>query len=68
MVAQFCWGLERYEVGKVIEKEKGIVVEVGIDLKKPACPRCHSAKLYQHGRAKKRIVLHALESGQEGLP
>jgi len=31
-------GLEGYEVGKVIEEEKGIVVEVGTDLKKPACP------------------------------
>jgi len=34
-------GLEGYEVGKVIEEEKGIVVEVGTDLKKPACPCCN---------------------------
>ena len=31
-------GLEGYEVGKVIGEEKGIVVELGTELKKPACP------------------------------
>ena len=49
--------LEGYEVGKVIEEEKGIVVEVGAGFFKPACPKCDSAKLYRHGRAKKRRVL-----------
>ena len=51
-------GLKGYEVGKVSEEEKGIVVEVATELKKPACPRCDSAKLYRHGRAKKRKILH----------
>jgi len=58
-------GLEGYEVGKVNEEEKGIVVEVGTDLKKPACPRCDSAKLYRHGRAKKRRVLHGWSQGKK---
>ena len=58
-------GLEGYEVGEVIEEAKGIVVEVGTDLKKPACPHCDSAKLYQHGRAKKRRVLHAWSQGKK---
>ncbi len=58
-------GLEGYEVGEVIEEVKGIVVEVGTDLKKPACPHCDSAKLYQHGRAKKRRVLHAWSQGKK---
>jgi len=58
-------GLEGYEVGKVIEEEKGIVVEVGTHLKKPACPCCDSAKLYRHGRAKKRIVLHGWSQGKK---
>jgi len=34
-------GLKGYEVGKVSEEEKGMLVEVGTDLKNPACPRCH---------------------------
>ena len=46
-------GLKGYEVGKVSEEEKGIMVEVTTELKKPACPCCDSAKLYRHGRAKK---------------
>jgi len=58
-------GLEGYEVGKVTEEERGIVVEVGTDLKKPACPRCDSAKLYRHGRAKKRRVLHGWTHGKK---
>jgi len=51
-------GLEGYEVGKAIGKERGIVVEVGAELRKPACSRCNSVNLYRHGRAKKRRVLH----------
>jgi len=58
-------GLEGCEVGEVIEEAKGIVVEVGTDLKKPACPHCDSAKLYHHGRAKKRRVLHAWSQGKK---
>ena len=58
-------GLKGYEVGKVNEEEKGIVVEVGTELKKPACPRCDSAKLYRHGRAKKRKVLHGWSQGKK---
>jgi len=58
-------GLEGYEVGEVIEEAKGIVVEVGTDLKKPACPHCDSAKLYRHGRAKKRRVLHGWSQGKK---
>ncbi len=45
--------LEGYEVGKVIGKEGGIVVEVGTELRKTACSRCNSVKLYRRGRAKK---------------
>ena len=56
-------GLEGYEVGEVIGEERGIVVEVGIKSKKPACPRCNSVKLYRHGRAKKRRVLHGWSQG-----
>jgi transposase len=58
-------GLEGYEVGKVIGEEKGIVVELGTELKKPACPRCNSVKLYRHGRAKKRRVLHGWSRGKK---
>jgi len=58
-------GLEGYEVGKVIEEEKGIVVEVGTELRKPACPRCDSARLYRHGRAKKRRILHGWSQGKK---
>jgi transposase len=57
-------GLAGYGVGKVVKEEKGIVVEVGADLKKPACPRCDSANLYRHGRAKKRKVLHGWSQGR----
>ncbi len=58
-------GLAGYEVGEVIEEAKGIVVEVGTDLKKPACPHCDSANSYRHGRAKKRRVLHAWSQGEK---
>jgi transposase len=58
-------GLEGYEVGEVIEEAKGIVVEVGTDLEKPACPHCDSAELYRHGKAKKRRVLHAWSQGKK---
>ena len=58
-------GLKGYEVGKVSEEEKGIVVEVATELKKPACPRCDSAKLYRHGRAKKRKILHGWSQGKK---
>jgi len=58
-------GLEGYEVGKVTEEEKGIVVDVGAGLKKPACPRCDSARLYRHGRAKKRSLLHGWSQGKK---
>ena len=58
-------GLAGYEVGKVIEEEREIVVEVGADSKKPACPRCDSARLYRHGRAKKRRVLHGWSQGRK---
>jgi transposase len=58
-------GLEGYKVGKVIEEGKGIVVEVGTDLIKPVCLRCDSAKLYRHGRAKKRRVLHGWSQGKK---
>jgi len=51
-------GLKGYEVGKVLGEARGIVVELGIELKKPVCPRCNSVKLYRHGRAKRRRVLH----------
>ena len=57
--------LEGYGVGEVIEEEKGIVVEVGTDVNKPACPCCDSAKLYRHGRAKKRRVLHGWSQGNK---
>ena len=57
--------LEGYEVGKVIEEEKGIVVEVGTELKKQVCQCCSSAKLYRHGRAKKRRVLHGWSQGKK---
>jgi len=58
-------GLEGYELGKVIGEERGIVVEVETELKKPACPCCNSVKLYRHGRAKKRRVLHAWSQGKK---
>lgn len=58
-------GLEGYEVGEVIGEEKGIVVEVGIKLRKQACPRCNSVKLYRHGRAKKRRVLQGWSQGRK---
>jgi len=58
-------GLAGYEVGKVIKEEREIVVEAGADLKKPACPRCDSARLYRHGRAKKRRVLHGWNQGRK---
>ncbi len=51
-------GLGGYEVGEVIEKAKGIVVEVGTELKTLACSHCDSGKSYRYGRAKKRTVLH----------
>ena len=38
-------GLEGDEIGKVIGKEGGIVVEVGTDLRKPASSCCDSVKL-----------------------
>ena len=58
-------GLEGYEVGKAIEEEKGIVVEVGADFFKPACPKYDSAKLYRHGEAKKRRALHGWSQGKK---
>ena len=57
-------GLKGYEVGDVIEEEKGIVVEVRIKSRKPACPRCSSVELYRHGRARKRRVLHGWSQGR----
>ena len=53
-------GLEGHKVGELSEEEKGILVEVEAEGKKPGCPRCDSAKLYRHGRAKKRKVLGIL--------
>ncbi len=58
-------GLEGYEVGEVIGEERGIVVDVGIKSKKLAYPRCNSVKLYRHGRAKKRRVLHGWSQGKK---
>lgn len=46
-------GLKVYEVGKLVEEEKVIVVEVRTDLKRLAYPRCDSANLYWHGGAKR---------------
>ena len=51
-------GLEGHKVGEVSEDERGIVVEVEADGEEPDCPLCDEAKLYRHGRAKKRRVLH----------
>jgi len=56
--------LKGYEVGKVTKEGKGIVVEVQTDLKKPVCPCCNSTRLYRHGRAKKRKVLHGWSQGR----
>ena len=58
-------GLEGYEIGEVIGEERGIVVEVGIQSKRPACPHCNSVKLYRHKRAKKRRVLHGWSQGKK---
>ena len=58
-------GLKGHKVGEVSEEERGIVVEVEADGKKPGCPRCSSAKLYRHGRAKKRKVLHGWSQGKK---
>jgi len=58
-------GLKGYEVGKVTKEGKGIVVEVQTDLKKPVCPCCNSTRLYRHGRAKKRKVLHGWSQGKK---
>ena len=57
-------GLKGYEAGKVTKEGKGIVVEVQTDLKKPVCPCCNSTRLYRHGRAKKRKVLHGWSQGR----
>ena len=58
-------GLEGHKVGEVSEEERGIVVEVEAGGKKPGCPCCSSAKLYRHGRAKKRKVLHGWSQGKK---
>jgi transposase len=57
-------GLEGYEVGEVIEGEQGIVVEVRADLGKPRCPHCGAARVYRHGRARKRRMLHSWSQGK----
>ena len=57
-------GLKGYELGDVIEEEKGIVVDVRIESRKPACPNCSSVELYRHGRARKRRILHAWSHGR----
>ena len=52
-------GLKGHDIGDVIEEEKGIVIDVRIESRTPACPSCSSLELYRHGRATKRRILHA---------
>ena len=63
-VSTLLLGLAGYEVGEVMEEEKGIAVEVQLESRRQAWPRCDSVELYRHGRAKKRKVIHGWIQGR----
>lgn len=58
-------GLKGYQVGKVTEDDKGIVVQVMIRKSKVRCPYCSSSRLHGHGACKPRKVLHNWRNGKK---
>ncbi len=53
-------GLEGYEVEQVGRENKGIIARIRAAREKyPECPRRGSRKLYRHGLARRRRVLHS---------
>ncbi len=59
-------GPKRYEVEQVGRENKGIIAWVRAAREKnPECPRCGSRKLYRHGLARRRRVLHSWSYGDK---
>lgn len=57
-------GIEGYGVGGVKEEGNWFLVEVARKGGKVNCPRCGGSRLYRHGKAKPRRVLHSWSRGK----
>ena len=58
-------GPKGYEVGKVTEDGKGVVVQVRIRKAKVSCPHCSSPSVHGHGGSKPRKVPHNWRNGKK---
>ena len=51
-------GLKGWKIHRLVLEERALVVEFRDAPGKPACPRCGARRLYRHGKARRRRVLH----------
>ena len=57
-------GIEGYVVEGVREEGDRWVVEVAGQIGEVSCPRCSCCRLYRHGKARARSVLHGWSRGR----
>lgn len=51
-------GLKGWHIRRLVLEERALAVEFRDTAGRPVCPRCGSRRLYRHGRARRRRVLH----------